>query len=114
MGLVRRFVLGETRVAINAIHGLLWRRNVLRSKVHEAVVQRLNQLQHRSFDQRFKFFFARLEPLAAIIALESAEKRESVRRETGEKSFHDYVCLRISKPAESLLCKKNKMKLLFI
>src|SRR4029077_468299 len=97
--LVWRLVGREARVTINAVHSLLRRSYIIRSKAGEFFIQRSHHLQHGGFDQCFILFFAWLEPLAAIVAFKRAEERKSVRRKAGEFRSHEFIEL----PSESWL-----------
>src|SRR5258707_3167970 len=74
--LVRRFVRREARITIDTVHSFFRRRYVSRSKTGQFFIDARDKFQHWSFDQRFIFLFARLEPVAAVIALERAKKRK--------------------------------------
>src|SRR5438270_1050131 len=87
--LVRRFIGREACITINAVHGFFRRRYIVRGKPGQLFIQSSHHLQHGGLDQRFVFFFAWPEPLAAIVALERAEKRYSVGGEAGETGFHE-------------------------
>ncbi len=87
---IGRLVFGKTRVAINAVHRLLRRRDITRRKARQLFVDARDQLQHRELDQRFILLLARIEPLAPVVALELAQESEGVGGETGESGFHRF------------------------
>src|SRR5215831_17198738 len=87
VGLVGSLVVGKPGVAVDAINGLLRRRDIVGRKARQLAIQGVDQLQHRQLDQGFVLFFAGLEPLSAIVALETAQKRERVSGEAGEGGF---------------------------
>jgi len=74
MSFVRRLIRGEARVTIDAVYSLCRRRDVSQRKAGYLFIQAPDKFQHGVLDQGFILFFARLEPFAAIVALERTEK----------------------------------------
>ena len=79
--LVRRLVLGEARVAVDAIHRHLRARDELGRERAEIDRQPLHDRGHRLADVRLVVVAVGVEPLAPIVALERAQKPEGFCRE---------------------------------
>src|SRR5579864_4609654 len=74
VGLVWRFVLAETSVAVDAVNGFGGLHQVIGRETHHLGVERRHQLRHRRFHLLFVDVLAGLKPLAAVIASHAAEK----------------------------------------
>ena len=87
MGLIGRFIGAEARVAIDPVHRFLRIRNVVGSEFRELRVDRLHHAEHRRSHDSVEQFFARLEPFAAVVARQVAQKFERLRAGTFRSSF---------------------------
>src|SRR4051812_3826136 len=86
---VRRLVLAESGIAVDAIDGLRRLGHILGRELPEIGIDRGDQLEHRLFDNLFESLFARLEPLAAIVAREAAKELQHLGRKTGKRGLHE-------------------------
>ena len=93
MVLVRRLVLAETGVAIDPVNRLVGIRHVIRRETLHRCVDRGHQLSHGLLHGRFENRLARLEPLAAVVALQTAKELESLRGKTGKYGLHELSSL---------------------
>src|SRR5579885_820378 len=80
MGLVGSLVRTEPRVAIDAIKRLVRIVDVIRSELRQFSVDPFDKVEHGRFDLLFENFFARLEPVAIVVARKIAEKSERFGR----------------------------------
>ena len=83
VGLVRALVGGETRVAVDAHHGLVRRADVVGREVFEGVVDLFDEGEHGSFELALVDGLARIEPEAVVMAGERAEEFEGFGSEVG-------------------------------
>jgi len=81
MFLVWSFVRRKASVAVDAEHALLRRANMFGRKIHEFAIDFFNQRQQRRFQFCFIHLLAGIEPVATIIARQTAQKLNSLRRE---------------------------------
>jgi len=75
VGLIRRLVGAEARIAIDPVDSFLRIGDVIRRKTQQFRIDRFHQLHHPVLQLRVENLFARLEPFTAIISLQTAEKR---------------------------------------
>src|ERR1017187_1280298 len=88
VGLVRRLILAEARVAVDAVDGLVGIGRVLRSKAFHRAVQRLHQFAHRLLDVLLEERLAWLKPLAVVVAREATEEGHGLWRKSLKSRSH--------------------------
>src|SRR5215469_4498426 len=89
--LVRTFVLGKTRVAINAEYRLLREGYVSRSEFCKLGVDCVNQGLEWATNLFFIDVLARLKPLTLVMALESSKKCDCFWGEAGKAAFYSWL-----------------------
>src|SRR6185503_12199074 len=97
VGLVRRLVVGEPRIAVDAIHRDLGARHQLRREPAEVVRQPLDDCGHRLANMSFVVVAVRVEPLAPVVALQGAQEPERLGAESRRGGSHRYFCARNSR-----------------
>ena len=75
---------GQAEYAIMSFGGFLGIGDVIRGEIQQLLVDRLHQLDHGSPQLGFEDLLAGLEPFAAIVSLQTAQKRQSFGRESGK------------------------------
>ena len=81
VGLVGRFVFGETCIPINAVCRDFLRRDHLRSELAEVLREGGNKIRHRCFHVLLVNTFVFLEVFAIIIALQRPKELKTLLRE---------------------------------
>ena len=79
----RRFVLREPRVPVDSVERHLWARHEIRSERPEVLRKLVDDREHRRAKEHVVLPLARLEPIAVVVPLQRAEKRERLRAEAG-------------------------------
>jgi hypothetical protein len=81
VGLQRRLVVAEARVAVDAVQRRLRRRHQLRRERAEIARELLDECDHRRADDGLEAIPPRSEPLAIVVAFQRAQEAQGVGRE---------------------------------
>src|SRR5271154_180365 len=88
MRLVGRLVGAETGVPVNSVYGFLGVGDVVGRELHQLSVDCSHQFEHGFLRVLLIQVLARLEPLAAVVALQTSKELDHFRREAGESGWH--------------------------
>ena len=84
MSLVRSLILTEARIAIDAEDRLVRIADMPRREIGQGLHHGGRQFEHWRLHFLVEDLFARLEPFALIVLLESAQERDSLRRKSAK------------------------------